>query len=302
MADSYTDFADVYDELMDTVPYEEWRDRIIRLIETYGVSRPVRKAERDAENAPIRERYPEGEIPDTTAFEGNPEGDVEDILASERNLVLDLGCGTGTLTELLYRAGYDMIGVDVSDSMLAKAMEKKEETGSEILYLQQDMRDLSLYSTVGTVISVCDSINYILELDELKEVFSLVNNYLYPGGIFLFDFNTDYKYREVIGETVIAENRENCSFIWENDYEEEERINRYDLTLFLRREGDLFERTEETHFQRGYTPQEIREAVAGSGLELLEMRDADTEGEVTPESQRVYAVARERGKERRKDV
>lgn len=288
MADSYTDFADVYDELMDTVPYEEWRDRIIRLIETYGVSRPVRKLE--------------GDIPDVPAFQGNPEGDTEDVLASERDLVLDLGCGTGTLTELLYRAGYDMIGVDVSDSMLAKALEKREETGSEILYLQQDMRDLSLYSTVGTVISVCDSINYILELDELVEVFSLVNNYLYPGGIFLFDFNTDYKYREVIGNTVIAENREDCSFIWENDYEEEERINRYDLTLFLRREGELFERTEETHFQRGYTAQEIRETLAEAGLELIEMRDADTEGEVTPESQRIYAVARERGKEGRKDV
>lgn len=270
MSDSYTDFADVYDELMDTVPYERWRDRIIRLIEKYGVSKPER--------------------------------DTEDLLASERNLVLDLGCGTGTLTELLYQAGYDMIGVDASESMLAKAMEKKEETGSEILYLQQDMRELSLYSTVGTVISVCDSINYILELDELAEVFSLVNNYLYPGGIFLFDFNTDYKYREVIGETVIAENREDCSFIWENYYGEEERLNRYDLTLFLRREGNLFERAEETHLQRGYTPQEIREVLAGSGLELVEMRDADTEGEVVPESQRICVIAREQGKERVRNV
>ncbi len=267
MSESYTDFANVYDELMDTVPYEKWRDRILQMIEKYGVSRPER--------------------------------DAEDALTSERNLVLDLGCGTGTLTELLYQAGYDMIGVDASDAMLAQAIEKKEETGSEILYLQQDMRDLSLYSTVGTVVSVCDSINYILELDELETVFSLVNNYLYPGGIFLFDFNTDYKYREVIGDTVIAENREDCSFIWENEYEPEERINRYDLTLFLRREGDLFEKAEETHFQRGYTPQEIREVLAAAGLELLEMRDADTDGEVTPESQRVFAAARERGKERK---
>ena len=104
-------------------------------------------------------------------------------------------------------------------------MEKKMESGSEILYLLQDMRELELYSTVGTVISVCDSVNYILEEKELLEVFSRVNNYLYPGGIFIFDFNTDYKYREVIGDTTIAENRDDCSFIWENFYDSEEELN-----------------------------------------------------------------------------
>lgn len=266
MSEAYSCFADIYDELMDTVPYGEWCERILRLIETHGVSKPER--------------------------------DAEDLLASERNLVLDLGCGTGTLTQMLYQAGYDMIGVDNSGEMLSRAMSKKEQSGAEILYLQQDMRELSLYSTVGTVVSVCDSLNYILETDELLEVFSLVNRYLYPGGIFVFDFNTDYKYREVIGDTVIAENREDCSFIWENYYDGETRINEYDLTLFLRREGELFERAQETHFQRGYTPEEIRELLETAGMELVLMRDADTEEEVSPRSQRVYAVARERGKVR----
>ena len=160
--DSYQDFAYVYDEFMDETPYDEWSIRIDKLIRQYGVSSALRNA--------------------------------EDTLESEKNLVVDLGCGTGTLTEILYEKGYDMIGVDNSDSMLSVAMEKKSSSGSEILYLLQDMRELELYSTVGTVISVCDSINYILDEEELLEVFNRVNNYLYPGGIFIFDFNTDYKY------------------------------------------------------------------------------------------------------------
>ena len=272
MSEQYSDFAEVYDELMDATPYEEWRDRILRLIREYGVSKPV------------------------SGTQNEKEPDAQEILRSERDLVVDLGCGTGTLTEMLYEVGYDMIGIDNSDAMLAKAMEKREQTGSEILYLRQDMRELSLYSTVGTVVSVCDCVNYVLEKDELLEVFSLVNNYLYPGGIFIFDFNTDYKYREVIGDSVIAENREDCSFIWENYYDEESRINEYDLTMFLRREGELFERVTETHLQRGYEPSEIRELLEKAGLDVLLMRDADEDGEVTESSQRVYVVAREHGK------
>ena len=218
MTEQYGDFADVYDELMDNVPYRQWAERLDVLIRRYGVSKPER--------------------------------DADDLLDSERNLVVDLGCGTGTLTELLYQKGYDMIGVDSSESMLNMAMNKRERCGAEILYLQQDMRELELYSTVGTVYSVCDSLNYILEEEELLEVFTLVNNYLFPGGIFLFDFNTDYKYREVIGDATIAENREDCSFIWENYYHPEEGINEYDLTVFVRQNDGVFRRFTETHFQR----------------------------------------------------
>lgn len=261
---AYEDFAYVYDEFMDATPYEEWCERITQLIEQYGVSKPERNA--------------------------------EDTLDSERNLVVDLGCGTGTLTELLYRKGYDMIGVDNSESMLNVAMDKRAESGDEILYLLQDMRELELYSTVGTVVSVCDSVNYILEEDELRQVFSLVNNYLYPGGIFIFDFNTDYKYREVIGDTTIAENREDCSFIWENYYDPEESLNQYDLTIFVQEEEDIFRRFTETHFQRGYTVEQMRTLIEQAGMTLVEIKDADTGAAVTPESERVYIVAREYGK------
>lgn len=259
-SNAYCDFAYVYDELMDATPYGEWCDRIQQLIEQYGVSEPNRNE--------------------------------TDVLASERNLVLDLGCGTGTLTEMLYEKGYDCIGVDNSESMLNIAMEKKAKNGYEILYLLQDMRELELYSTIGTVVSVCDSINYLLEEEDLYQTFSLVNNYLFPGGIFIFDFNTEYKYREVIGDTTIAENREDCSFIWDNYYDEETCINEYDLTVFVKDRGDLFRRFTETHYQRGYTPAQIRELLTKAGLTVLEMTDSEQGGPVTETSERVCVIAR----------
>lgn len=218
---------------------------------------------------------------------------------AEEGLVLDLGCGTGSLTELLAEAGYDMIGVDSSGEMLEIAMEKRIESGHDILYLQQDMREFELYGTVAAVVSVCDSVNYILDYGDLVQVFRLVNNYLDPGGVFIFDLNTEYKYRELLGECTIAENREEGSFIWENYFDGESRINEYDLTLFIRQEnGPLFQRFEETHYQRAYSLDEVKQALAEAGLKLEACYDAFTEEAPGPESERVYLVAREQGKTR----
>ena len=213
-----------------------------------------------------------------------------------KGLVLDLGCGTGTLTEMLSKEGYDMIGVDNSSQMLSIAMEKREQSEENILYLLQDMREFELYGTVGAVISVCDSLNYLLEEEDLVETFKLVNNYLDPKGIFIFDFNTVYKYEEVIGDTTIAENREDCSFIWENYYHEEEQINEYVLTIFVKEDEDVFRKFEENHFQRGYQLEQMKNALQQAGMEFITAIDADTHEEVTDVSERIYCIARECGK------
>ena len=215
----------------------------------------------------------------------------------EDGLVLDLGCGTGSMTERLARAGYDMIGVDLSGRMLDIALKKKEKSGLDILYLQQDMREFELYGTVRAVVCVCDSLNYLLEEEELKETFALVNNYLDPGGLFLFDFNTPYKYGTVIGDCTIAENRDDCSFIWENYYEKDSGLNEYDLTIFVREEGGLFRRFTETHVQRGYAPETVRRLAQEAGLCWAGAMDADTGGPVGPESERIFAVVKEQGKD-----
>lgn len=210
-------------------------------------------------------------------------------------IVLDLGCGTGSMTELLAEQGYDMIGVDNSEEMLDLAMEKRAASGQDILYLLQDMRKFELYGTVRAVISACDSVNYLTEPGDLVKVFSLVNNYLDPGGLFLFDFNTEYKYRELLGDTTIAENREECSFIWENYYDLQERINEYDLTIFVR-EGELYRKFEETHYQRAYSLETVKAAVLEGGMEFVAAYDACSHYPVRPDSERIYVVCREQGK------
>ncbi len=214
-------------------------------------------------------------------------------------LVLDLGCGTGTLTRLLADRGYDMIGVDLSGDMLEEAMEK---SGPEILYLQQDMREFELYGTVRAIVSICDSMNYLMGYQELVQVMRLANNYLDPGGIFIFDLNTLYKYQEILGEQTIAENREEGSFIWENYYDEEERVNEYDLTLFIREEDGRFRKYEETHYQYAFTLDEVRRAASEAGMELLAVYDAFTHEPPGENSERVYVIVREHGKERRREV
>ena len=189
-----------------------------------------------------------------------------------------------------------MIGVDNAEEMLAEAMEKREESGHDILYLLQDMEEFELYGTVRAVISVCDSLNYITEEEDLLHVFSLVNNYLDPKGTFIFDMNTVYKYREMLGNTTIAENREEGSFIWENEYDEETGMNIYGLTLFLPREDGLYEKTEEVHYQKAYSEEKIKELLEKAGMEVVAVYDAYTKNPPSAKSGRLTFVAREHGK------
>ncbi len=215
----------------------------------------------------------------------------------EDGLVLDLGCGTGNMTELLADNGYDMIGVDNAEEMLEIAMDKRANSEHDILYLLQDMREFELYGTVKAVVSVCDSINYITEEEDLQEVFRLVNNYLDPQGIFVFDFNTVYKYREILGNQTIAEDREDCSFIWDNYYYEDEGINEYELSLFIKeKDSDMYRKYQETHFQKAYDLDTVRKVLEQSGLEYMTAYDAFTKSEPHEQSERIYVVAREKGK------
>lgn len=283
--DAYTSFAQVYDLFMDNVPYEEWSEYVIALLKEEKI---------------------------------------------ENGLVLDLGCGTGKMTRLLAAAGYDMIGIDNSEDMLEIAREYQymqdvggcemdpemnedvevgvsvideisgDDAARNILYLLQDMREFELYGTVRAVVSICDSMNYILDEEDLLQVFKLVNNYLDPKGVFVFDMNTRYKYAELLGETTITENREEGSFIWENYFDEEEDINQYDLTLFIREDGDLYRKYEETHYQRVYNLDTVKRLLEEAGMEFVAAYDAFTKEPVKADSERIYIIAREKGKEEKK--
>lgn len=218
-------------------------------------------------------------------------------------ILCELGAGTGNMTEKLATLGFDMIGIDNSPEMLTVAEDKKSASADEnikkILYLCQDMREFELYGTVAAILCLCDSINYVLEDEEVIETFRLVNNYLDPKGIFVFDFNTLHKYRDVIGDSVIAESGEEASFIWDNYFDEETKINEYEVTFFVPAENEkegLFRKFSEYHYQRGYTFEEMKSFVEKAGLSFVGAYDGDNFGKVNVDSERIFIVARESGK------
>lgn len=260
---AYTGFAGVYETFMDNVPYEEWAEYLTGLLKDYGI---------------------------------------------KDGLIAELGCGTGTMTRLLAKAGYDMIGIDLSEEMLDIARYDHPEAEEDILYLHQDMREFELFGTVAAVVSLCDSMNYITSEEDLLKVFRLVNNYLDPGGYFIFDMNTIYKYETVIGDRVIAENRENCSLIWENYYDKEERINQYDITIYSKVEFEeedeeegpempLYERMEETHIQKAYPVDRIKELIEEAGMEFVAVYGVGTKEAPKENEERVYFIAKEKFQE-----
>lgn len=255
--EAYTGFAQVYDEFMDNIPYQDWSSYLVELLKENHI---------------------------------------------EKGIVLELGCGTGNVTEYLSDAGYDMIGIDNSEEMLMIAREKSMEKDKDILYLMQDMKEFELYGTISAVVSICDSINYILDKEELKKVFLLVNNYLDADGVFIFDLNTEYKYKMLLADHTFAENREDSSFIWENYYDEETKINQYDLAVFVKdeleegealEEGESFIRFQESHFQRAYQLQEIKELLKEAGMEFVSAYEAFTKDAPKEKSERIYIVAKE---------
>jgi SAM-dependent methyltransferase len=213
-------------------------------------------------------------------------------------LVAELGCGTGTMTELLAEAGYDMIGIDNSADMLDVAREKLYELDFEgeppILYLEQDMRAFELFGTVRALVSVCDSMNYLLTEEDLLKVFRLANNYLDREGLFIFDMKTAYFYENIMGNRTITDVREDCAMIWDNTYEPQTAVNRYQLTLFSQTEDGLYERAEELHQQRAYTVETIKALIEQAGLTFVAAYDAFTHNPPTPTSERIYFIAREK--------
>ena len=183
-------------------------------------------------------------------------------------LVLDLGCGTGSLCIELAKRKYDMIGIDISYDMLCCAREKSMQEEQNILFLNQDMTEFELYGTVDAILCLMDSVNYITKKNDIKKIFKLVRNYLNPGGLFIFDINTKYKLEQVLGNNVFYDVGDDITYIWQNHYNKNTGICEFDITFFVK-EGNKYARYEELHEERAYSIDEIKEFIKGSGLELL---------------------------------
>jgi 2-polyprenyl-3-methyl-5-hydroxy-6-metoxy-1,4-benzoquinol methylase len=208
-------------------------------------------------------------------------------------IMCDLGCGTGTLCEIFAKSGIDMIGIDNAEEMLMQAREHARDENLDILYLLQDMADFELYGTVDVMYSACDSLNYLLEEDELLAVFRLVNNYLEKDGLFIFDMNTPYKYEKILGSRTFCEQLDDAAYIWENYFDEEEQINEFSVNFFIQNETGTYDRTQEFHYQKAYSLEKVKELLKKAGLELVAVYDDYTEKPSDAQTERMVFVAKE---------
>ncbi|MCL1863780.1 MAG: class I SAM-dependent methyltransferase [Defluviitaleaceae bacterium] len=207
----------------------------------------------------------------------------------EEIIVLDLACGTGNVTLRLAEIGYDLIGVDSSEDMLAEANRKAYEAGAKILFLAQDMRELNLYGTVDAAICVCDGFNYVLEEKDLLEAFRRVRLFLNPDGIFIFDMNTEYKFKELFSNQVLEGSGSNGEgYEWQNKFDKKTKINEYRVTFF----SENHEPFEELHRQRAYSPITITNLLMEVGFSSVKICNGYSNDPLTPESERVVYIAR----------
>lgn len=208
------------------------------------------------------------------------------------NLVLDLGCGTGNVTIPLSKKGYDMIGVDLSFEMLDVAKEKASDENLDILFLNQDMTEFELYGTVDVIISALDCVNYIVDENGIINMFRNVENYLNPGGIFVFDINTAYKLENVLADNTFTDEDDNVFYIWQNFYDVEDKVCCFNLDFFEKRSDGAYERYSEYHEERAYTSGDIKRYAEISGLEFLDEFDEFTFNAPNETSERVFYVLR----------
>ena len=208
-------------------------------------------------------------------------------------LGLDLGCGTGNLTVELASRGIEMTGVDLSEDMLMVAREKSE--GMDILYLNQDMTEFELYGTVDFIVSSLDCINYITDKRDLQRVMKLANNYLEPGGLFIFDINTRYKLENIIGDNTFILEDDDYFCSWQNEYDKRRKLSDFYLTFFLK-DGENYTRFDEHHTERAYEIEEIKSLIESSGMRLLKVYHNLSFENPKKNSERVFFVAQEQGK------
>ena len=202
-----------------------------------------------------------------------------------RGILLDLGCGTGSLSEELAALGYDVIGVDNSEDMLWAAQRKKLESGRDIA--------LDLYGTVDAAVSALDSLNHLTDYGDFCAAIAKVALFLHPDGIFVFDLNTCYKHREILADNTFVYDYDEVFCAWQNTLLADNVV-QMDLAIFAETEDGLYERMEESFAERAYTPEQVAAALSAAGLTVEAVYDEDCFSPPRPDSQRVVYVAKHR--------
>ena len=206
------------------------------------------------------------------------------------HLVLDLACGTGSMSRELALRGYEMIGADASAEMLMQAMNNTMDLSPRPLFLNQSMEKLDLYGTVDACICCLDSVNYVTDPALLREAMRRVELFLEPGGVFIFDINTLRKFNRMNGQCYVRED-EDVYCVWQVDFDGTDCI--YDFDLFVR-DGTAWQRRQETHEERYYAPDNIKEVLTQLGFEKICVYPELSMGELTGQEDRIFISARKR--------
>lgn len=211
-------------------------------------------------------------------------------------ILLDLACGTGTVSLMLSAMGYDVIGVDASEDMLNVAQEKKMESGEDVIFLCQKMEELDLFGTINACVSTLDSINHVTDESTVREIFRRVSLFMEDKGIFIFDVNTPYKHREVLGNNTFVYDTDEVYCVWQNSTDEA-MLTRVSLDIFEKDEDD-----EETYYrycedfcERGYELEKLKKWLEENKFEVLGIYEELTESEVREDTQRAVFVAKKHG-------
>lgn len=212
-------------------------------------------------------------------------------------ILLDLACGTGSLSEEMAKLGYDVIGVDGSEEMLSEALDKKLESGLPIQYLCQDMTELDMFGTIDVTICALDSLNHLESLSDIKRTIEKVSLFCEPGGLFLFDMNTPYKHKNTLADKTYVYDMEDIFCVWQNEYEggADERVNIY-LDFFEKSDGEkgLYSRSSEDFSEIAFERDIIEDMLSKAGFELLAEYDYDTDESPTEASEKIVYAARKK--------
>ena len=182
-------------------------------------------------------------------------------------LLLDLACGTGEFSCAFAMKGVEVIGVDMSEDMLAVAREKTADNGLDILYLCQKAEELDLYGTVDGAICCLDSLNHITDINKLSKAVKRVSLFMEEGNLFIFDLNTEYKHRNILGNNTFVMDEEEVYCVWQNRFDEKRLITDINLDFFLE-DGDTYIRSSESFKERAYTKEQIEGILNKAGLEI----------------------------------
>lgn len=212
-------------------------------------------------------------------------------------ILLDLGCGTGSLCEEMARRGWDVIGIDASEEMLSEALDKKYDSGLPVQYLRQDLRRLDLFGTFSAAVCTLDTLNHLPRSGDVRQVLSRINLFANPGAVLLFDVNTEYKHRFVLGNNSFVFEPPGAVCVWRNQLEDDapEFPVTIRLDFFEQTEGRKYVRTEEEFTERVWQPALLRTLLEETGFTLLEILDGDSFAAPGPESQRLLFAARASG-------